>query len=84
MCTACMITLCPTRLLSHFKNHSFNVSEDMINAGIEEHTGMALSYMEDKIAINKSNFFLKLHSFYEQHMKEVFEDAAVEDVVTDA
>ena len=55
------------RNLSTFHNRSKNVTEAMVQAGIEEHASLKLSYMDNKIMVTKSNLFQKAWSFWTNH-----------------
>ena len=48
----------------HFSNRSFRVTQDEIARGIAEWTAAKLSYEDDKIILNKQNFFQKVHAYH--------------------
>ena len=51
--------------LPHFENHMFGeISADDVRAGIEEYQVLKLSFMDDRIALNKSNLFAKAFTFW--------------------
>ena len=58
------------RALSHYQVSSKGYSEEEIKAGQAEHTGMKLSYMDGKIALNKTNMFLKAVAYQMNHLTE--------------
>ena len=51
------------RHLSHFKNISKGVTDAEIEEGISEHAALKLSYMDDKIVVNKTNMFQRVLAF---------------------
>ena len=52
------------RLLTHFRRRSKGVSEELRAAGIEELTQLRLSFLDDKIVLNKANLLIKAHNFH--------------------
>ena len=58
------------RALSHYQVASKGYSEEQIKAGQAEHTGMKLSYMDGKIALNKTNMFIKAVAYQMNHLSE--------------
>ena len=52
---------------THFRNLAHNIDNDEVKRGISEWTSLKLSYEDDKIVLNKKNFFVKaraMSSYY--------------------
>ena len=64
----------------HFIATTKNVTEAEIARGIAEHTSLKLNYMDDKIALNKSNLFQRVHTFWTNHL-DMAEDVMFDEVI---
>lgn len=54
--------------LAHHIYEVKNITREEIDRGIDEYKSLKLSFMDDKIALNKSNLFSKAHSYYTTYM----------------
>ena len=54
--------------LGHFLTTHKGVSDAEIARGIAEHMSLKLNYMDDKIALNKSNLFQRVHTSWVNHL----------------
>ncbi len=51
-----------------FNNRNKNVTQEEIARGIEEHTALARSYLDNKILLTKANLFQKMWSYWNSYI----------------